>query len=73
MMRAIVATERTGYLPAAVSAESIKASVPSQTALATSDASARVGRGSEIIDWSICVAVMTTFSLRFAASMMRFW
>ena len=38
-------TARTGYLPAAVSAESITASVPSMTALATSLTSARVGRG----------------------------
>ena len=73
MMRAIVATERTGYLPAAVSAESITASVPSHTALATSEASARVGRGSLIMDWSICVAVMTTRSRRLADSMIRFW
>lgn len=35
----------TGYFPAAVSPDSITASVPSKMALATSDASARVGRG----------------------------
>jgi hypothetical protein len=34
-------------------------SVPSSTALATSVASARVGRGLLLIDSSICVAVMT--------------
>jgi hypothetical protein len=34
-------------------------SEPSNTALATSVASARVGRGFWIIDSSICVAVMT--------------
>src|SRR5262249_58753925 len=49
-MRAIVATVSTGYLPLAVSAESITASVPSRTALATSETSARVGTGLEIID-----------------------
>jgi putative Mn2+ efflux pump MntP len=35
------------------------ASVPSSTALATSLASARVGRGLRIIESSICVAVIT--------------
>ena len=42
---AIDSTVSTGYLPAAVSAESITASVPSSTALATSETSARVGTG----------------------------
>ena len=42
-----------------VSPESITASVPSSTAFATSDASARVGRGLRIIESSICVAVTT--------------
>ncbi len=36
------------------------ASVPSITALATSETSARVGAGLLIIDSSICVAVMET-------------
>ena len=44
-MRAIMATASTGYLPTADSPESITASVPSYTALATSETSARVGRG----------------------------
>ena len=43
----------------AVSPDSISASVPSNTALATSLASARVGDGAVIIDSSICVAVIT--------------
>ena len=47
-------------MPLAVSAESITASVPSSTALATSDTSARVGTGLEIIDSIICVAVMVS-------------
>ena len=54
-----------GYLPVAVSAESITASVPSSTALATSNTSARVGIGLSRIDSIICVAVMITqFRLR---------
>ncbi|MNY30614.1 hypothetical protein D3C86_1647280 [compost metagenome] len=41
--------------------------------MATSDTSARVGMGLEIMDSIICVAVMTTlFSVR-ACWMMRFW
>mmetsp|Transcript_522 Transcript_522/g.1894 ORF Transcript_522/g.1894 Transcript_522/m.1894 type:complete len:317 (+) Transcript_522:44-994(+) len=48
-----------GNLPPAVSPESITQSVPSRTAFATSVASARVGRGLDTIDSSICVAVMT--------------
>ena len=43
----------------AVSAESMTALVPSNTALATSLTSARVGVGAWIIDSSICVAVIT--------------
>lgn len=43
----------TGNEPAAVSPESITQSVPSSTALATSVASARVGRGFLHIDSSI--------------------
>ena len=45
MMRDIASTASRGYCPAAVSAESITASVPSRIAFATSLASARVGRG----------------------------
>ncbi len=41
---AMVATACTGYLPTLVSPDSITASAPSSTALATSEASARVGR-----------------------------
>ena len=58
-MRAMMETDSRGYWPLAVSAESMTASVPSKMALATSLASARVGRGFSIIDSSICVAVMT--------------
>ena len=52
-------TDSAGKLPAAVSADSITASAPSNTAPATSDASARVGVGASIIDSSICVATTT--------------
>src|SRR5947207_8029952 len=51
----IAATVSTGYWPEADSAESITASVPSSTALATSETSARVGTGLAIIDSIICV------------------
>src|SRR4029078_5220641 len=44
-MRAIAATVSTGYCPESDSAESITASVPSSTALATSETPARVGIG----------------------------
>ncbi len=55
---AIIFTASTGYLPAAVSPESMTQLVPSSTALATSVTSARVGRGLRIMESSICVAVM---------------
>ena len=61
MMRSIARTASNGYSPTAVSAESITASVPSRIALATSEASARVGRGWCTIDSSIWVAVITGF------------
>ena len=72
MMRLIASTASRGYCPAAVSAESITASVPSRIALATSLASARVGRGCVIIDSSICVAVITGRPSRLQSAMMRF-
>ena len=58
-MRASIATASTGNAPIADSADSITASVPSRIALATSVASARVGRLELTIDSSICVAVIT--------------
>ena len=73
MMRPIVRTASTGYCPIAVSAESITASVPSQTALATSLVSARVATGCVIIDSSICVAVITGMANSLATLMMSFW
>ena len=62
-----------GYSPTLVSPDSITASAPSSTALATSLASARVGAGEVIIDSSIWVATMTGLALRRALSMISFW
>ena len=71
-MRFIVATASTGYWPAALSADSITASAPSKTAVATSETSARVGTGAVIIDSSICVATTTGLPSRRAVRVMRF-
>ena len=71
-MRAIVATASCGNAPTAVSPESMTQSVPSRMALATSVASARVGRRLVIIDSSIWVAVMTGFPKRLARWIIRF-
>ena len=73
MMRAIVRTASSGYLPTEVSPDSITASAPSSTALATSEASARVGREFSIIDSSIWVATMTGLAFSRAIWMARFW
>ena len=57
----MVWTALTGYLPLAVSPESMTTSVPSRTALATSEASARVGRGLLMmlsIIWVACVSTL---------------
>jgi len=69
---AICSTVSTGYLPAAVSADSITASVPSSTALATSLTSARVGTGLTIMLSIICVAVMAILSISRAMRIIRF-
>ena len=58
-MSCIAWTDCTGYKPLADSPDSMVASVPSRTALATSVTSARVGRGCSCIESSICVAVIT--------------
>src|SRR6266852_3003297 len=63
-MRFIVATASAGYCPAADSADSITASAPSKIAVATSETSARVGTGLEIIDSSIWVATTTGLPAR---------
>ena len=68
----MVATASMGYCPAALSAESITASAPSNTAVATSDTSARVGTGAVIMDSSICVATTTGLPSLRAMRVMRF-
>ena len=70
---AIALTTSTGYDPTAVSAESMTASVPSSTALATSNTSARVGIEFSIIDSIICVAVITIRSRFRVLEIKSFW
>src|SRR5207237_4539353 len=71
-IRAIARTASTGWAPTDVSWDSITASVPSQIAFATSEASARVGRLEVTIDSSISVAVMTGTPARLARSITSF-
>ena len=67
-----IATASTGCAPTADSADSMTQSVPSRMAFATSVASARVGRRFEVIDSSICVAVITGLARRLASRITRF-
>lgn len=60
----IVFTVSIGYAPTLDSADSMTASAPSRIALATSEASARVGRELVIIDSIIWVATITGLALR---------
>jgi hypothetical protein len=60
----MVITALSGQAPVADSADSITASAPSNTAVATSDTSARVGTGCSIIDSSIWVATTTGLPAR---------
>ena len=69
---AIWRTVSNGYAPIAVSAEHITASVPSNTAFATSLTSARVGTGLVIMLSIICVAVMLKRPISRARRIMRF-
>src|SRR3990172_1020014 len=69
----IMATAPAGYFPTAVSPDNIIASVPSTIALATSEASARVGLGCCIIDSSIWVAVITGIVSSLHRLMISFW
>ena len=71
-MRFIVVTASSGYWPEALSADSITASAPSNTAVATSETSARVGTGVVIIDSSICVATTTGLPRRRARRVIVF-
>ena len=68
----MVRTVLIGYRPTLVSPESITASAPSSTALATSEASARVGRELVIIESSIWVATMTGLAFSRAIWIARF-
>ena len=70
--RSITDTASTGKSPTADSADSITASAPSSTALATSDTSARVGTGALIMDSSIWVATTTGLPAWRADQTMRF-
>ena len=70
---AMFLTAATGYFPEADSPESIIADEPSQTAFATSEISALVGRGFCIIDSSISVAVMTLFPRSLHFLIRYFW
>mmetsp|Transcript_39082 Transcript_39082/g.124422 ORF Transcript_39082/g.124422 Transcript_39082/m.124422 type:complete len:308 (+) Transcript_39082:1953-2876(+) len=72
-MRAMVATALEGAMPLAVSPESMTASTPSKTALATSVISARVGSTEPIIDSSICVAQMTNLPAMWHLVVIHFW
>ena len=69
----MASTASMGYLPEAVSPESITQEVPSNTALATSETSARVGRGLRIMESSIWVAVMTGLPAMVVALIIFFW
>mmetsp|Transcript_20699 Transcript_20699/g.73123 ORF Transcript_20699/g.73123 Transcript_20699/m.73123 type:complete len:234 (+) Transcript_20699:83-784(+) len=69
---AIMRTACNGYSPPAVSPLSMTASLPSSTAFATSVHSARVGRGLDTIDSSICVAVTTGLPTRLALRIIIF-
>src|SRR4030095_12507205 len=69
----IVTTASTGYLPTALSPESMTASVPSRTALNTSLASARVGRLECSMLLSILGEVRTGRWAWLHSAMMRFW
>lgn len=53
--------------------DSMTASVPSNTAFATSVISARVGSGLDVIDSSICVAVTTNLPAMLALVVIIFW
>ena len=55
-------TVSSGYLPFAVSSESMTVSAPWTTAVATSETSARVGSGLSTIDESIWVATMQSLA-----------
>ena len=69
----MVCTVSTGYLPTEVSPDSMMALVPSYTALATSETSARVGRGFLAMLSSIWVAVTTRLPREMQVLITLFW
>ena len=69
----MVSTTNTGYWPVAVSPLNITASVPSNTALATSVVSLRFGLIRSIILSIICVATITGLALCKHLRMICFW
>merc|ERR1711935_995783 len=69
---AMMETASVGYSPLAVSPDNMTQSAPSRTALATSDTSARVGRGFETIDSSIWVAQITGLPITLQRPMIIF-
>mmetsp|Transcript_10158 Transcript_10158/g.20220 ORF Transcript_10158/g.20220 Transcript_10158/m.20220 type:complete len:207 (-) Transcript_10158:872-1492(-) len=71
-MLCIVLTVSTAYFPFAVSPLSMTASAPSRTALVTSETSALVGLGADVIDSSICVATITGLPAKLHERTMRF-
>mmetsp|Transcript_13824 Transcript_13824/g.36973 ORF Transcript_13824/g.36973 Transcript_13824/m.36973 type:complete len:222 (-) Transcript_13824:857-1522(-) len=71
-MRRIIVTVSTGNLPMADSELSITALVPSSTAFATSQASARVGKGLSSMDASISVAQTTYLPAAFVFEIIIF-
>mmetsp|Transcript_18440 Transcript_18440/g.69776 ORF Transcript_18440/g.69776 Transcript_18440/m.69776 type:complete len:243 (+) Transcript_18440:617-1345(+) len=71
-MVVMVCSDSFGQAPLVVSPLSMTQSAPSSTALATSDTSARVGRGFLIIESSICVAQITGFPRRLQHLIMYF-
>mmetsp|Transcript_103460 Transcript_103460/g.178234 ORF Transcript_103460/g.178234 Transcript_103460/m.178234 type:complete len:258 (-) Transcript_103460:923-1696(-) len=70
---AMVSTASIGYLPLAVSPESMVQSAPSKTALQTSLTSARVGRGFLVMVSSIWVAQTTGLPTKLQLEIMYFW
>ena len=72
-MRSIIDTTRTGCAPEAVSAESITASDALNTAVATSETSARVGWASLTMLSSICVATIVGLAAARPSSSRRSW
>ena len=72
-MVAMARTDSTGYLPLADSPDNMVASVPSITALKTSDTSERVARGFSVMVSNMLVAVITALPAALTLVMIIFW